>query len=119
MALLFVLPTMKMELIENVLTFRKSAELVYQSKDYTSATILYFKALFVALDIIILRKTKKTPKDHSERFRILEKDFPEEYVHLDKYFNIYQSTYTITIKKEICEEIRTYVTNFITQNIGN
>jgi len=109
---------MEIELIENARTFRKSAELVYHTQDYTSAVILYFKALFVALDVIILRKKKKTPKDHSERFRILEKDFPEEYRNLDKYFSIYQSTYTITIDKEICEEIRTYVTSFITQNIG-
>lgn len=109
---------MESELIENARTFRKSAELVYQAKDYTSATILYFKAFFVALDVVILRKLKKTPKDHSERFRILEKNFPEEYQNLDKYFSIYQSTYSITIDKQICEEIRTYVTSFITKNIG-
>ncbi len=112
------MPTMELELIHNSKTFLKSAELVHQTADYTSATILYFKALFVALDLVIFRKMKKTPKDHSERFRILEKEFPEEYKNMDKYFSVYQSTYSITIDKETCEEIRTYVTKFITQNIG-
>ena len=105
-------------LLGQVQIFMKSAELVYHTQDYTSATILYFKALFVALDLVILRRIKKTPKDHSERFRILEQYFPEEYRYLDQYFSIYQSTYTITVDKETCEEIRAYVTNLVAKNIG-
>jgi len=42
------------ELIKNVKTILKSADLVYTNKDYTSATILYFKAIFSILDFIIL-----------------------------------------------------------------
>jgi uncharacterized protein (UPF0332 family) len=109
---------MEEELINNIKTFFKSAELVYQNKDYTSATMLYFKTLFVALDLIILRKLKKTPKDHTERFRILERDFPEEYFSLDKYFSVYRSTYSTTVDKDTCEEIRNYVNKTVKENIG-
>lgn len=97
------------ELIKNIKIILKSADLVYLNKDYTSATILYFKALFLVLDFIILKFKGKTPKDHTERFRILQKDYPNLYESLDKYFKIYRDTYSISIDKETCEVIKDYV----------
>lgn len=96
-------------LTTNVQTFWKSAELIYATKDYTSATILYFKCLFAVLDLVISRDQKKTPKDHTERFRILETTKPELYTTLDKLFPIYRDTYTLTIEKEKCDEVRNHV----------
>ncbi|MBU1111860.1 MAG: hypothetical protein ABIG93_01845 [archaeon] len=109
---------MEKELMNNIKTFIASAELVYQNKDYTSATILYFKTIFVALDLIIYGKIKITPKDHSERFRILKKQFPEEYSQLDKYFSIYRSTYSITIDKDDCDEVRNYVKKLLERHFN-
>ena len=99
----------KDELIKNIKLILKSADLVYSNKDYTSATILYFKTLFLVLDFIILKFKGKTPKDHTERFRILQKDYPNLYESLDKYFKIYRDTYSISIDKETCEMIKNYV----------
>lgn len=109
---------MEEELLNNVKTFLNSAEMVYHAKDYTSAATLYFKTLFVALDLFLLKKLKIVPKDHTERFRLLEKSFPQEYALLDKYFPIYRSTYSTTIEKEICEEIRRHVISFIKEKFG-
>jgi len=95
----------KDELISNIKQIMNSAKLVYTSKDYTSATILYFKAAFAVLDYIILDKQGKTPKDHTERFMILEKDFPDLYEFLDKYFKIYRNTYSTSIDKETCDKL--------------
>jgi len=100
---------MESELLQNIKTFLQSAELVYHSQDYTSATTLYFKTIFVALDLLVYRKLKLTPKDHADRFRILQKYFPEEYELLDKYYPIYRSTYSLTIDQQTAEEIRHYV----------
>lgn|SRR3989338_960590 len=97
------------ELLENTKTFWKSAELVYNSRDYTSATILYFKCLFALIDLTILRSTKRTPKDHTERFKILKENFPEIYTVLDKTFTIYRDTYSMQINKNKCEEVKKYV----------
>ena len=91
---------------ENIRGFLKSAELVYKTSDFTSATILYFKALFSILDLIILRGRGKIPKDHSERFRILELDYNELYIILDKLYPDYRDTYTVKINKEICHKIK-------------
>ena len=96
-------------LLENITSFWKSADVVYNLKYYTSATILYFKCLFVILDLIILKKKKKTPKDHTERFRILQQDFQDIYAILDKLFMIYRDTYSMQIEKNKCDNVRDYV----------
>lgn len=91
---------------DNAEKFMKSAELIYKTGDFTSSTILYFKSLFAILDLIIFRKIKKVPKDHTERFRILEQEFPNLYLILDKTYLIYRDTYTSIITKDICDKIR-------------
>ena len=93
------------ELLANIRLFLKSAELVYKNKDYTSATILYFKSAFCIIDWILLKNSGKAPKDHTERFRMLEKEHTGLYTFLDKEFRIYRDTYTTTIDKETCERI--------------
>ena len=92
--------------MKNIEKLSKSANLVYKIKDYTSATILYFKLIFSFFDLTILNSKGETPKDHNERFRILQKDFPDLYKFLDKYFNVYRDTYTLTIDKETCDKIK-------------
>ena len=97
---------MREDLIKNIKNFKNSAQIVYNTGDYTSSTILYFKCLFVVLDFIILQKRGKTPKDHTERFYMLKEDFPELYCFLDKYYPIYRQTYSLTIDKSICDEVK-------------
>ena len=104
---------MKEELIKNIKKILKSAELVYANKDFTSATILYFKAAFSILDLILLRLKGKTPKDHTERFRMLEDSCPDLYEFIDKYFKIYRDTYSISIDKETCDKIKENVKRII------
>ena len=101
------------ELISNINNFNDSANLVYKRGDYTSAAILYFKALFSIFDLIIFREKGFVPKDHSERFRILENDFLEQYNFLDRNFSIYQNSYRTSIKKEDCDIAKTYAEGII------
>jgi hypothetical protein len=100
-------------LVDNVDTFLKSAKLVYNTTDFTSATILYFKALFSVLDLIILKDKGIIPKDHPERFRILESSYHELYKFLDKIYPDYRSTYTSILNKEICDRVRKNVEKII------
>jgi DNA-binding ferritin-like protein (Dps family) len=100
---------MNEELSQNIRSFWNSAELIYKTKDYTSATLLYFKCWFVTLDYIIYQSKRFTPKDHSERFQILEKEFKNKYKQIDKYYSIYRQTYSLTIDKSKCEIIRKIV----------
>src|SRR3989344_5598410 len=98
---------------KNINNFKNSADLVYTQEDFTSATVLYFKALFSILDFIILKEKGFIPKDHSERFRILEKDFPSFYEIVDKYFSIYQESYKKSIEREVCDKIKENVERLI------
>ncbi|MBW2981325.1 hypothetical protein KY343_00465 [Candidatus Woesearchaeota archaeon] len=101
------------ELTENIKKILSSAELVYSNKDFTSATILYFKAVFSVIDLILLKSEGKAPKDHTERFRVLEKSYPDLYEFLDKYFKIYRDTYSTTIDKETCDKVKENVKRII------
>ncbi len=104
---------MEEELLKNIKTFWNSAEIIYATKDYTSATILYFKCLFALLDYILFNSLKKTPKDHTERFKLLKISFPGLYKIIDKYFQVYRDTYSLTIDKDKCDEVRKNVSRII------
>jgi uncharacterized protein (UPF0332 family) len=99
----------KDELKKNIDNFLNSAKLVFDNKDYTSACILYFKALFVVADYIVLISGREKPKDHTDRFRILERYFRGIYLEIDRIFYIYRNTYTTSISKEKCEKVRNVV----------
>ena len=104
---------MKEDLIKNIRSFKNSADIVYSTGDYTSSAILYFKCLFVVLDIIILQKKGRTPKDHTERFNILKDNFFDLYTFLDKYYSIYRQTYSLTIDRLTCDEVKKNVERII------
>ena len=104
---------LKSELLKNIKTFVSSADKIYVDKDYTSSCVLYCKALFACLDYILLINGYGVPKDHSERFRSLEKHYPVLYSTLDKIFPIYQKTYSTSIDKDTCDFVSKYVKNII------
>ena len=95
---------LKDELLKNAKTFYASASLVYRSGDYTGAFILFFKCLMAICDYAVLAKYSKTPKDHQERFRLLEKHFPLLYKEVDFLFRFYRQSYSTAVRKPICDE---------------
>lgn len=83
---------------------------------YKNATILFSKALFALCDFIIYSKLKKFPKNHSERFRILEEYFPDTYNTVDRIFSNYTDAYSKPILKETCGEIKDGIKKIISNN---
>ena len=73
---------------------------------YKNAAILFSKSLFALCDLIILSKLKKLPKNHRERFRILEEYFPFVYSVVDPVFSHYTDAYSKPILRETCEKIQ-------------
>lgn len=96
-------------ILQNIRKFRASAQLVFEHDDATSATILTFKLLFAVVDYILLIQRGITPKDHGERFRLVQKWLPDLYEILDKDFPVYQDSYSRTIEKEVCKQIQKHV----------
>jgi len=66
---------------------------------YSEAASNYFKSLS-AINDFLLEKINLKAKDHSDRFRLLEQNFPEAYELTDKMFVVYRRTYTSEISKE-------------------
>ena len=100
---------------EQILQFKHSADTLFSQSDYTSATILYFKTWFALQDYILLDKVGQSPKDHNQRFRQLQKEFPKTYLELDKEFDTYRETYSKITDKETCVRIKEVVENELHQ----
>lgn len=81
------------ELKETFLELYSSAIFLEEQKKQKSAVILMSKALFALLDYIILKEYKKLPKNHTERFRILELKTPNLYRIVDRVWSKYTDTY--------------------------
>lgn len=94
------------ELIQTFLEEYKGAEDELSKERYKNVTILFSKALFAVCDILIQNKLNKLPKNHSERFRILEEYFKEIYHIVDGVFDKYTDSYSKPILKETCEAIK-------------
>jgi len=101
------------EILKNIRGYLKSANKIYSDSEYTAACVLYFKALFAVIDYELLKSGYGIPKDHSERFRLLERKFPILYKLLDKLFPIYQRTYSLSIDKPTCKTVKENVENLI------
>ena len=100
---------------QQIIIFKSSADSLYETKDYTSATILYFKTLFAIQDFLLIEKTGESPKDHTERFKKLKISFPELFIELDKEFTTYRDTYSKILDRETGFRIKRLVENDITK----
>ncbi len=64
-----------------------------KKKQFNSSVTLFFKALSSLADLYILKNKGFIPSNHTERFRILEEDYPDIYIILDDSFPLYQGSY--------------------------
>lgn len=94
------------ELIQTFLEEYQGAKEELSKVRYKNSAILFSKALFAVCDILIQNKLNKLPKNHSERFRILENYFKEVYEIVDEVFDKYTDSYSKPILKETCEAIK-------------
>ena len=100
-------------LIDNFKEYFSLGLEAFDKKKFNSATTLFFKAIAALCDLYILRKEGFIPSSHSDRFRILEKKFPNLYKIADRDFPFYQNSYTkrmdeesARLLKEDAEEIK-------------
>ncbi len=94
------------ELIQTFIEEYKGAEDESSKSRYKNSAILYSKALFALCDLLIKNKLNKLPKNHSERFRILEEYLKGVYIVVDDIFDKYTDSYSKPILKETCEAIK-------------
>ena len=78
----------------------------FSKNNYKNAIILLSKALFALCDIVIFLRLNKLPKNHSERFRILEEHFNDVYLVVDEVWSSYTDSYSKPVLKETCERLK-------------
>ena len=94
------------ELLQTFLEEYDGAQDELSKERYKNSAILFSKALFAVCDILIQNKLNKLPKNHAERFRILEVYFKEVYEIVDGVFDKYTDSYSKPILQETCEAIK-------------
>lgn len=91
----------KNDLISNAKEYFENAFFAQKRKQYNTSVTLFFKTISALADLYIFDKEKRIPSSHSERFRILQKEYPEIYEYLDKNFSFYQDSYRLKLNLEI------------------
>jgi len=99
------------EIKENIKEYIEDADMLFERGRYNSALNLYFKALVGICDYIIFRDTRRLPRNHSERFRILENRYPDIYDIVDYHFTHYRRAYMKRAEKEWVEVLKDDVHN--------
>ncbi|HIJ11077.1 TPA: hypothetical protein HA278_03390 [Candidatus Woesearchaeota archaeon] len=94
------------ELEETFLEEYEAACILQKHQKTKSVTILLSKALFALVDYLIFAKYQKLPKNHSERFRILEIKEPLLYTALDDVWGLYRDSYS---KPALEETVTTFM----------
>lgn len=93
--------SIKNDLTSNAKEYFKNAFFAQKRGQYNTSVTLFFKALSALADLYILKKQGQIPSSHTERFRILEKKYPEIYNYMDKDFPFYQDSYRTKLNLEI------------------
>ncbi len=84
----------KEELQNTFLEEYSAALLLKDAQKIKSAVILLSKALFALCDYIIFTKYQKLPKNHTDRFRILEIKEKTLFLDVDSVWSKYTDTYS-------------------------
>ena len=93
-------------LIDNFEEYFQLGLRAFTEQKYNSATTLFFKAIIALCDLFLLKKERRVPSSHSDRFRTIEEKYPTIYQILDRDFPFYQDSYTKKMDKESAELLK-------------
>ncbi|MDP4039158.1 MAG: hypothetical protein Q8P57_01080 [Candidatus Pacearchaeota archaeon] len=90
----------------NGLEYYRNGLVAEKRGEYNTSVTLFFKAIASLCDLQILRDKGHFPSNHSERFRILERDYPDLYIKIDGDFLLYQRSYRLRLDKPTSEVLK-------------
>lgn len=97
---------MKDQLIQKAKNYYLLALFAETKGMHAEAVTNYFKALFALADLELYKRIEQLPKNHTERFALLQEHEPFLYKQLDSIFFIYRETYTKEVTQARVEFIR-------------
>ncbi len=93
--------SIKNDLISNAKEYFGNEFSAQKRRQYNTSVTLFFKIISALADLYILDKKQLIPPSHSDRFRILQNNYPKIYEYLDKDFPFYQDSYRIKLNLEV------------------
>ncbi len=96
------------ELIDNAKEFIDSGEENLTKGRFNVAVSDFFKAIVILCDYLIYKEIKLMPKNHNERFSILQKYFKNIYEKVSSFFKIYTKSYNLRLGKKEADELKNY-----------
>ena len=90
----------------NALEYYRNGLAAEKRGEYNTSATLFFKAIASLCDLQILQDKGSFPSNHSERFRILERDYSGLYLMIDKDFRLYQNSYRLKLDKNTSEVLK-------------
>ena len=105
-------------LIKNAIEFFESGKDNLEKRRYNASVSDFFKSIVVFCDYLIYEKTRILPKNHRQRFKILENYFEEIHKKVQSLFEDYIKSYNLSSTKKEAEELKKYA-NELKNIIGN
>ena len=96
------------EIKQNALEFLESGKDNIAKKRWNAAVSDFFKAIVTFSDFLLYKEFKILPKNHNERFQLLEKYFPEISKKITELFMIYRESYNLRMKEEDAYKMEEY-----------
>ena len=96
------------ELIKNAQEFLDSGEENLKKERFNVAVSDFFKAIVIFCDYFIYKDIKIIPKNHNERFSLLENYFPLVYSKVSNLFKTYVKSYNLRLNKNDTLNIKNY-----------
>ena len=104
------------DLLKNVEEFLESGRENLSKNRFNAAVSDFFKAIVILCDYLIYKEIRVIPKNHNERFPLLERYFKDIYKKVSGFFGTYTKSYNLRLEKEKADELGRYANelkNFI------
>jgi len=92
----------------NALEFLESGKDNLKKQRWNASVSDFFKAIVTFLDFLLYREFKILPKNHNERFQLLQKYYPKIYKKLFELFEVYRNSYNLRMEKEDALKLEEY-----------
>ena len=96
------------DLLKNADEFLESGKDNLSKKRFNAAVSNFFKAIVILCDYLVYRDMKIIPKNHNERFSILEKYFKEIYTKVSELFQTYTASYNLRLEEKDANKLKNY-----------
>lgn len=88
------------QLLENAREFLESGKENLEKNRLNVSASDDFKSIVIFCDYLIYREIKRLPKNHKDRFSLIEIYFKEIHERVSYFFEVYVRPYNLKVKKE-------------------